>query len=374
MSHLTRRELLLGSAALLTTATSDVAANEIIAEMAAYARPNEVGKVDQVADGVYFHQGNLLAGHCNNGWIVFDDYVLVIDANYPSGALEILPKIRALTDKPIRFAFDTHHHGDHAYGNQIWAENGAVPIAHTGVIEEMKKYETGYYSNTPGRWEDSAKTRPDVKASKLKPPSLLFPRELFFDDGKHRVELLHLGIAHTHGDAFAWLPKEKILFTGDACVNGAYNFVGDGNVEKWIPTLEAAKRLGAQVVCPGHGPRGAEVVLAEQQRFFNSLRDRVGKLVKAKRSGAQIREAVTQLREELKADKSIERYVGQSLAAQVEKVYTELTGQKFPAQQKAANEAKHLHAHAHGRPHVHFDAHGHLYVHTHEEAHSSHHA
>ena len=63
---------------------------------------------------------------------------------------------------------------------------------------------------------------------------MLFPKELYFDDGEHRVELLHLGVAHTHGDAFAWLPKERILFSGDACVNGAYNFVGDGNVEKWM--------------------------------------------------------------------------------------------------------------------------------------------
>ncbi len=55
-------------------------------------------------------------GHCNNGWVIFKDYVLVIDANFPSGAQNIFPKIRAITPKPIRFAFDTHHHGDHATG------------------------------------------------------------------------------------------------------------------------------------------------------------------------------------------------------------------------------------------------------------------
>ena len=63
----------------------------------------EVNKVETVAPDVYFHEGDIgRKGHCNNGWVVFDDYVLVIDANFPSGAQEIIPKIKAITDKPIR--------------------------------------------------------------------------------------------------------------------------------------------------------------------------------------------------------------------------------------------------------------------------------
>ena len=120
----------------------------------------EVNKAEQIAPEVYFHEGDIKGhGHCNNGWIVFEDYVLVIDANFPSGAQEIIPKIKALTVKPIRFAFDTHHHGDHAYGNQIWVEQGAVPVANTGVIQEMKKYETGFYAGKPVatvRYEESS--------------------------------------------------------------------------------------------------------------------------------------------------------------------------------------------------------------------------
>src|SRR5687768_6891349 len=215
---------------------------------------SQIGTVKELAPGVYFHEGDLVGkGHCNNGWVVFKDYVLVVDANFPSGALEIIPKIKAQTDKPIRFAFDTHHHGDHAYGNQVWVDIGAIPVAHTGVIEEMKKYETGYYGGKPGRWEDTAKTRPDVAASKLKPPTLLFPKQMVFDDGKKRLELLYLGVAHTHGDGWGWMPKEKILFSGDACVNGPFNYVGDGNIGEWIETLENAKKLGATKVVPGHG-------------------------------------------------------------------------------------------------------------------------
>jgi glyoxylase-like metal-dependent hydrolase (beta-lactamase superfamily II) len=333
MCDVTRRNLLLSTAVFAGAAKA----------------ADEVNQAVPIAKDVYFHQGDIEhQGHCNNGWIIFKDYVLVIDANFPSGAQTILPKIRALTSKPIRFAFDTHHHGDHAYGNQVWVDNGATPVAHTGVIEEMKRYETGYYGNTPGRWEEAAKTRPDVAASRLSPPSVLFPRELFFDDGEHRVELIHLGVAHTHGDAMAWLPKEKILFSGDACVNGPYNFVGDGNVEKWIATLDNARKLGAQTLCPGHGPRGDENVLGDQQLFFQVLSQSVSKRVKEKQTSRQLFESVARIREEIMAQPRIARYASKdSLSAQVEKVYNEMTGESFPPDTKASHQARLLHRHAH---------------------------
>lgn len=309
----------------------------------------EVNKVDKVADDVYFHEGDIgRKGHCNNGWIVFDDYVLVVDANFPSGAQEIIPKIKAITAKPVRFAFNTHHHGDHAYANQVWVENGATPVAHTGVIEEMKKYETGHYGGNPGRWEDTAKNRPDVAASKLKPPTLLYNKDMIFDDGKHRVELLHFGVAHTYGDGFAWLPKEKTLFTGDAAVNGAYNFVGDGNIEQWIKTLEEAKKLKPKFVCPGHGPMGGPEILEDQQSFFIALREEVKKLADARKSADEVKAAADTIKETLRRNDRIARYIGGGFAGQIEKAYVELGGKPF-AQKQAAAEEHFRHADAHGR-------------------------
>ena len=345
MCEATRRKFLAGSAAFLMAATEE----ELMADAAYSARGAtlDIDKVETIAPDIFFHEGDLGKGHCNNGWIVLEDYVLLIDANFPSGAQVILPKIRAITDKPIRFAFDTHHHGDHAYGNQFWAEQGAVPIAHAGVVEEMKKYETGYYGGKPGRWENSAKSRSDVQNSKLKPPSLLFPRELIFDDGKHHVELLYLGVAHTHGDAFAWLPKEKILFGGDACVNGPYNFVGDGNVEQWVKTLESAHKLGALYLCPGHGPMGSGAIVEDQLAFFKALREQVGRVM-SRLSPEEAQKAVDKVREPLQASKQISRYVGNPFPAQAEKVYTEMTGKKFPASKASTDQARLLHAKAHG--------------------------
>ena len=306
----------------------------------------EVNRVEKLAPDVYFHEGDLKGhGHCNNGWIVFDDFVLVIDGNFPSGAQVILPKIKAVTDKPVRFAFDTHHHGDHAYGNLFWVENGAVPVAHAGVIEEMMKYETGYYGGKPGRWEDTAKNRPDVAASKLKPPTLLYRHEMIFDDGKHRVELLHFGVAHTHGDGFAWLPKEKILFTGDACVNGPYNFVGDGDTGEWIKTLELARKLGATTVCPGHGALSTGTLLEEQQRYFIELRKLVKKHVR--KNPEAMKAAVDDIKSALQKQERIARYVGEFFPAQVEKARLEMGGTPFLPKQAAA-ESHQQHAQAHG--------------------------
>ncbi len=351
MCDVNRREFLVGGSAFLSLAAE--------AKLLAGPMPEgmaEAAKEDLVAPDVYFHEGQVsdtADAVCNNGWIMFEDYVLVIDANFPAGAKLIIGKIRALTEKPIRFAFDTHHHGDHAYGNQVFVENGGVPVAHTGVIQEMKQYETGYYGHEPGRWEAAMKDRADLRTTKLKPPSVLFSKDLIFDDGKHRVELMHLGVAHTHGDAVAWLPKERILFTGDICVNGPYNYVGDGDVGKWVATLDAARKLDAKIVCTGHGPRSIGTVLDDQQVFFKALREQVG-AVMTNIPPDQTKAKIETIRATLKSNAQIARFVSDRASSddgfpsQVGKVYEELTGNKLTALVHEPHLARHAHARSHG--------------------------
>jgi glyoxylase-like metal-dependent hydrolase (beta-lactamase superfamily II) len=300
---------------------------------------SQVGRTQQLAPDVYFHEGDISKGHCNNAWVVFRDYVLVVDANYPSGAREVLARIRETTTKPVRFAFDTHHHGDHAYGNQVWVEQGATAVAHTGVLDELRRLETGLFGSAPGRWEGEAKNRPDLRESRLSPPTVLFPDTLVFDDGVQRVELRHLGPGHTKGDGVAWLPKARILFTGDAAVNGAFNFVGDGDTGAWIDSLDKARALGATVVGPGHGPLGTAAVLDDQRLFFVELRRLVA---------ADVRGAVDGIRAELTKTPAIARYVGSGLAAQVAKVHLELGG-TAPADDPDAALARLEHQARHGR-------------------------
>src|SRR4029077_16271480 len=109
--------------------------------------------------------------------------------------------------------------------------------------------------------------RKDVAASFLKGPDLIFDEKLGLDDGEQRVELLFLGHAHTAGDAFLYLPKQKILCTGDACTNGAFNYMGHSDSASWILVLDRAMQLDVKILCPGHGPLGGKDVLGKQQRY-----------------------------------------------------------------------------------------------------------
>ena len=289
---------------------------------------SQVGKVQEVAPRVYFHQGDISKGHCNQGWIVFKDFVLVVDGNFPSGVEVVLPKIKAVTKKPIKCVGDTHHHGDHAYGNMKWFEAGAVPVASKGALEEMKKYETGYYGRHPiGRWEWSAKQRADVKASKLLPPMITFDKKMVFDDGNMRAECLYLGNAHTHGDVFVWLPKQRSLFSGDAIVNGPYNYMGDGNSIDWLKTLDAAKKLKPKIMCPGHGARADGSLIDAQKAYFTALHTAVKPMVKKKLKLETVRASVEGIRAKIVKNKRIERYVGKRIGEQIEKVYGDYTGQ-----------------------------------------------
>src|SRR5580700_1617102 len=152
------------------------------------AQPNTV---KPIAPGVWFREGDIEhEGHCNNAIIEMKDYLIVVDANFPSGARAVLADARKVSSKPVRFVFDTHHHGDHLYGNAVWTGAGAMTIAYQGVAEELKRYE-------PARWKQSMKERKDVAELNRDAPEP--PQQTFTDsphviaDDTRRVEFYHFG-------------------------------------------------------------------------------------------------------------------------------------------------------------------------------------
>jgi len=240
--------------------------------------------VKEIAPGVFSRYSSISAtdpkipfGGSNNTWIVFKDYVLVIDANFPKEAGDVLADIKKTTKKPIKYVLDTHHHGDHAYGNCIWAKEGAQIIASKPAARLLK-------ANGPKQWEDAAKDRKDIKENELKQADIVFDDKYELKDDTQHVVFHALGHSHTIGDAVAYLPQHKILCTGDACVNGAFNFMGHSNSASWIKCLEAMEKFDIDLICPGHGKITRKDLLAKQKRYFVDMRAHVKKGIDDKKS------------------------------------------------------------------------------------------
>jgi glyoxylase-like metal-dependent hydrolase (beta-lactamase superfamily II) len=240
--------------------------------------------VKEIAPGVFFRYSSISAsdpkipfGGSNNIWIVFKDYVLVIDANFPKEAADVIADIKKTTKKPIKYVLDTHHHGDHAYGNCIWAKEGAQIIASKPTARLLK-------TNGPKQWEDAAKDRKDIKENELKQADITFDDKYELKDDTQHVIFHAFGHSHTAGDAVAYLPKYKILCTGDACVNGAFNYMGQSNSASWIKCLEAMEKLDIDIICPGHGKPRRKDLIAQEKRYFSELRAAVQKGIDEKKS------------------------------------------------------------------------------------------
>jgi cyclase len=285
------------------------------------AQPNTV---KQIVPGVWFREGDIeRQGHCNNVIIEMDKYLIVVDANFPSGARAVLEDAKKVSSKPVKLVFDTHHHGDHAYGNPVWTKMGAITLAYQGVAEEMKRYE-------PKRFQSTIKERKDVadlRTTVPEPPMQTFSTPLHVaEDATRRVEFHFFGWAHTRGDGFVYLPKEKVLCTGDAVVNGAYNYTADGNIGNWPNVIAEAQKLDVQHVLPGHGPSAGKEIMSRQAQFFVELKRAVEAAVN---SGKKLEDIVTITKGEpkassLKLSDEVRNYVGEPFAAQVRDAYNEV--------------------------------------------------
>ena len=288
------------------------------------AQPNSV---KMIAPGVWFREGDIMnQGHCNNTIIEMKDYLIIVDANFPSGARAVLADAKRLSSKPVKYVFDTHHHGDHAYGNPVWTQMGAITLAYVGVAEEMKRYE-------PARWQATSKERPDVGDLKLataEPPKQTFSKTPFImKDATRRVEFHFFGWAHTRGDGFVYLPKEKILCSGDAAVNGPYNYTADGNIGNWPKVIENAQKLKVEHVLPGHGPAGGPEILQGQREFMVALRKAASDAFQAgKKLDDIVKKDGEKLTTSVPLPASVHNWVGDGLAGQLRDAYNEIAQAK----------------------------------------------
>ncbi len=284
------------------------------------------GDIKLIVPGVWFREGDSALGHSNNTIIEMKDYLIVVDANYPSGARLTMDAAKRISDKPVKYVFDTHHHGDHAYGNSLWTKAGATTLAYAGVVEEMKRFE-------PARWQAAAKTRADVRdlhENAPEPPVQTFDKSPFvLKDGQREVRFYYFGWAHTRGDGFVYLPKEHVLCTGDAVVNGPHNYTADANIGNWPKVIHSAQGLTVEHVLPGHGPDGGPDLMEGQARFFTELHKAVETAIKQGKKLDDVAPAGAGKTTTITLPASVKNWSGASLGAQVRDTWEEIA-QKTP--------------------------------------------
>ncbi|HTT63331.1 MAG TPA: MBL fold metallo-hydrolase [Bryobacteraceae bacterium] len=275
--------------------------------------------IRMIVPGVWFREGDLTQTHCNNVIIEMKDYLIVVDANFPDGARGTMADVKRLSSKPVKYVFDTHHHGDHLYGNILWTQAGATTLAFKQVGEELKRFE-------PARWQASAKTRKDVADLNQpgpEPPKQDINETMFvLNDGSRKVEFRHFGWAHTRGDGFVYLPKEQVLATGDAVANGPYNNVNDAYIENWPSVLHSAEKLKVKYVLPGHGLPGGRDLLSGEAQFMTELFTRV-------RDGVRDGKKLEDLQASMQLPMAVTEWVNDSLLKQqIKAAYEEVTQHK----------------------------------------------
>jgi len=254
------------------------------------AARSQQSRVRELAPGVFVWQGDREKNQpANCGWVVFNDFVIVIDANYPWGAREILPEIRKTTNKPIRFLFNTHYHGDHAFGSSLFTDAGATLVCSEACAGE---------SRTKGQasWDKNTATGEfSLKPYRLAHPTMVFPDSMKFGDGGHEVQLIKVGPGHSRGDSIAWLPKERILFTGDLCVNWrSGNNMADADADPagWIRALDRLAGLNPDKVVVGHGAISTTAALRAQSAYIEDIWKQVQAGKKAGKTADELADAM----------------------------------------------------------------------------------
>jgi glyoxylase-like metal-dependent hydrolase (beta-lactamase superfamily II) len=240
-------------------------------------------EVKKVADGVWAAVASpAYKVNCNTAIIENEDGVMVVDTHSkPSAARVIVERLRDLTRTPVRYVVNTHFHWDHWHGNEVYpaayphAEIVTNQITREAMVRKGLKRIQDHVRTVPAeiarlRAEAAAAPTADRRArlqtdlrlaeaylaevTALRPalPTIAFEQTMTLYRRDREIHLLHLGRAHTEGDVFVYLPREKVVITGDALI-GWTPYMGDGYPEDWVGTLDRLAQLDFTHVIMGHG-------------------------------------------------------------------------------------------------------------------------
>jgi glyoxylase-like metal-dependent hydrolase (beta-lactamase superfamily II) len=260
--------------------------------------PETVFKVQPLGGDVYALYGR--GG--NVGFFVGPDAVTVIDSQFKDVAPGIVVEIRKVTDKPIKFLINTHFHGDHVGGNEVF-RNFAMIIAQDNVRTRMLASPETIQKEYPARLEKAKQAGNDamakflqeqiewaskVKVEEIPAPILTYDSELrIHPGGGETIQIWHLPPAHTDGDSVIFFEKAKVLHMGDDCFNKVIPFIdvsGGGSAKGYLAALDKViARVPPDVkIIPGHG----EVTdVAGLKAFRQYIADVVDAAARAKAAG-----------------------------------------------------------------------------------------
>ena len=189
-------------------------------------------------------------GDPNTGVIIGDDSVMIVEAQAtPRLARMVIDKVREVTDKPITHLTLTHYHAVRVLGAAAYGANQIImsDTARSMVVERGQE-----------DWDSEFQRFPRLFEGHEEIPGLTWPTTTFSDAmtvylGNRRVEIMHLGRAHTAGDAVVWVPDQEVMFTGDIVEYHSACYCGDGHFGDWGDTLDNVKFFDPQAIAPGRG-------------------------------------------------------------------------------------------------------------------------
>lgn len=205
-------------------------------------------KVTKVSGNIYMLEGaggNIAASVGEDGIVIIDDQFAPLAEKIQAALKNI-----GVTDKPVRFVINTHYHGDHTGGNELFNNSGSTIIAHDNV---RKRLESGGPAGNGGSVK--IENKPAAKAAL---PIITFDHDVTIHLNGEDIRALHFPSGHTDGDSVIFFPKNNVVHMGDDFVRYGFPFIdvaAGGSVQGIIAACEkVAAELPADVkVIPGHG-------------------------------------------------------------------------------------------------------------------------
>jgi cyclase len=243
-------------------------------------------KFNKIKDGIYVYAGRPNDSNCTI--ILTQEGVVLIDSgNTPVDSQAVMKAVKQLTSQPVRFLINTEPHTDHTTGHFVFSPP-AVIIAAAGAGESMRQ------AYNPERMQkmmaDPGALGAAAKGYRMIAPQIEYQQKMNLSLGERSFELYYLKNVHSEADTAIWLPKERVLFTAASVgVKRFSNFRPFVTVTDTLAAIKMMKALNPEVVIPGHGDPGTVKLIDDMERYYNSLLERVGQMVKQGKSLDEIK-------------------------------------------------------------------------------------